>query len=127
MVEMYRSTALVVDDNFYNRDLCTLALTHVGYHVIEACDGMEAIQLLRDQAVDLLVLDLSMPILSGVEVIKHLNVNPAPSHLTIIVLTANPHMITADVQARADFVMNKPIDIQHFAQLVERLSKSKIN
>jgi CheY-like chemotaxis protein len=124
MAEMYLSTALVVDDNFYNRDLCTLALTHVGYKVVEACDGMEALELLQSQPIDLLVLDLSMPVLSGVEVIQHLDADSTYRHLIIIVLTANPHMITADVQARADFVMNKPIDIQHFAQLVERLSKN---
>jgi DNA-binding NtrC family response regulator len=101
------STALVVDDNFYNRDLCTLALSHVGYQVVEACDGMEALHLLASQTFNLLVLDLSMPVLSG-----------------IIVLTANPHMITGDVQRRADFIMNKPIDIQLFAQLVERLAQN---
>ncbi len=124
MVEPYLSTALVVDDNFYNRDLCTLALSHVGYNVMEACDGMEALNLLQSRAFDLLVLDLSMPVVSGIEVIQHLDADPAYRPLTIIVLTANPHMITADVQARADFVMNKPLDIQHFAQLVERLSKN---
>lgn len=118
------STALVVDDNFYNRDLCTLALSHVGYQVVEACDGMEALHLLASQTFNLLVLDLSMPVLSGIEVIQSLDANPAYRQLTIIVLTANPHMITGDVQRRADFIMNKPIDIQLFAQLVERLAQN---
>jgi sigma-B regulation protein RsbU (phosphoserine phosphatase) len=122
MLNSYPSTALVVDDNFYNRDLCRLALAHVGYTVVEAPDGLEALRLLKEQQFDLLVLDLSMPVLSGVEVINTLSSDPANKRLTIIVLTANPHMVTHDVETRADFVMLKPIDIQHFAQLAERIA-----
>lgn len=127
MLNAFLSTALVVDDNFYNRDLCRLALSHVGYEVVEAEDGFTALELLRTQAFDLLVLDLSMPVVSGVEVLARLEVDPAYQGLTVIVLTANPHMVTHDVQARADFVMIKPIDIQHFAQLVERLARIAVS
>lgn len=115
-------SALVVDDNYYNRDLCRLALEHVGYDVTEVENGALAVSELQKSRYDLLILDLAMPELNGVEVLREIKNRYAP--MSIIVMTANPHMVIDDVEAHVDLVMYKPIDITGFVKLVGRLRHS---
>jgi CheY-like chemotaxis protein len=117
-------TALVVDDNFYNRDLSRLALEHVGYQVTEAENGAVAVDMLEKDSFDLMVLDLAMPELSGLDVLREIKNRYAP--MSIIVMTANPHMVIEDVEAHVDLVMYKPIDITGFVKLVDRLHRPPI-
>jgi CheY-like chemotaxis protein len=126
MGQAYAPTALIVDDNFYNRDLCILALKHVGYTVTEAANGVEAMKLLQEGSYDLLVLDLAMPELNGVEVIQKLRAEPNHREMTIMVMTANPHMATTEVELTADFIMHKPIAIEEFARLAQRLAQAVV-
>lgn len=120
-------TALVVDDNFYNRDLCSLALQHVGYTVTEAENGVEAVSLLEQRRYDLLVLDLAMPDMDGLEVIREIRRKVIHPHMCIMVMTANPHMaMHEEVELAADYVMYKPIDITAFSKLLERLRNSML-
>jgi CheY-like chemotaxis protein len=126
MAHSFAPTALIVDDNFYNRDLCTLALEHVGYSITEAENGLEAMRLLRQQSYTLLVLDLAMPELNGIEVIRKLRSEPVHQDMSIIVMTANPHMATPEVEVAADFIMNKPIGIEEFARLAQRLAQPAV-
>jgi CheY-like chemotaxis protein len=114
--------ALVADDNFYNRDLCKLALEHVGYDVTEAETGLEAVNILENQSFDLLILDLAMPGLSGLGVLREISRDQG---MSIIVMTANPHMATEEVEKSIDFLMCKPIDINEFTSLLRRLSQSR--
>ena len=112
--------ALIVDDNFYNRDLCSLALNHLGILSAEAENGRIALELLSTQAFDLLLLDLAMPELDGRGVIQKLEEMGIRDNLTIVVITAHAHL-ASDVEQLADFVMYKPIDIQLFTQFLQRL------
>lgn len=112
--------ALVVDDNFYNRNLCLLALEHVGIASVEAENGQEALDLLDSQPFDLLLLDLAMPLLDGRAVIQKLEEKKLLDQLTIVVITAHSHL-ASDINDLADFVMYKPIDIQLFTQFIQRL------
>ncbi|PJF27558.1 MAG: hypothetical protein CUN53_03560 [Phototrophicales bacterium] len=117
------ANALVVDDNFYNRDLCALTLAHVGYNVVQAPDGKAALNLLDKYDFDLLILDLHMPEASGIDVIR--TIKDAHSHpdMVIIVMTAHPHMASSDtVFNGADYVIYKPINIDSFAQLAKRIA-----
>ncbi len=123
MSEEKTATALVVDDNFDNRGLSALALTFNGYDVYEAEDGEQALALLEKQTFDLLILDMMMPVLSGAEVLRRLDGQGVRRDMIIIVMTANPHMIPGELAEQADFVMNKPIDVQAFGKLAHRLSR----
>lgn len=116
-------TALIVDDNFFNRDLCKLALEHVGYAVEEAEDGQQALNRLEDQTFDMLVLDLQMPQVDGLDVIRELAMQPRHQNMSVIVMTANAHMATDEVEGKVDFIVYKPIDVSEFAQLAQRLIK----
>ena len=120
-------TALIVDDNFYNRDLCSLALQHVGYTVTEAENGVEAVSLLEQRRYDLLVLDLAMPDMDGLAVIHEIRQKLFHPRMCIMVMTANPHMaMHEEVELAADYVMYKPIDITAFSKLLERLRNSML-
>ena len=112
--------ALVVDDNYYNRDIARMALENAGYAVTEAEDGIAALDLLKSEGYDLMILDLAMPELDGVGVITELRKHPQHQQMKIVVLTDHAHMADG-VEVDADFVMYKPIDIQFFATFLRRL------
>lgn len=119
-----KPTALVADDNYFNRDLCRLALETAGYHVVDAEDGKSALEALQGYPFDLLVLDLAMPELTGIEVLHSLVSRTPSKPMTMVVMTANPHMATEEVQDMADFVFYKPIDVLAFTSLARRLLMS---
>lgn len=112
--------ALVVDDNYYNRDLATLALKHVGFEVTHAENGLVALEKLAEQPYDLMVLDLAMDGMDGVSVLRYVRYTMLDKKLRVIVMTANPHMATDEVNDQADLVMMKPIDINEFAEFAKR-------
>jgi CheY-like chemotaxis protein len=124
-MKSFHPTALIVDDNYFNRDLCVLALEHVGFEVTQATNGLEATSLLEQQDFTMLVLDLAMPELDGIGVMREIQKRALNQNMSIVVMTANPHMATDEVELRADLVVYKPIDINEFARLAERLVKSR--
>ncbi len=116
--------ALVVDDNYFNRDLCKLALSHVGFDYVEATNGREALNALPNHKIDLILLDLSMPEMDGVGFVKEIRMMEAYKDTQIIVLTANPHMATPEVEDAAEYILQKPIDIQMLSSLLERIKRT---
>lgn len=118
-------TALIVDDNYFNRDLCALALEHVGYQVSHAENGRAAINTLQSQKFNLLILDLAMPELDGMGVIREMRERKIKHNMSIIVMTANPHMATGEIDMDVDFVVYKPIDINEFSRLAQRLTLAR--
>ena len=117
--------ALIADDNFHNRNVCKLALNHVGFDSIEAEDGEEALVLLASQDFDLLLLDLSMPKLGGIEVLREIETMGLTDKMRVVVITAHSQLAT-EVQELADFVMYKPIDIMLFSTFLQRLYPVKM-
>lgn len=121
MSDLTVPVALVVDDNFYNRDLCRMALEHVGYAVVEAENGREALAILADRSFNLLVLDLAMPDVDGLSVIREIGDKVEHNKMQILVVTAQAHMSYNIIDAGADFIMHKPIDVEAFSRFSERL------
>ncbi len=116
-------TALVVDDNFYNRQIFHIALESVGYTVSESEDGAKSTSILGGKTFDLLILDLQMPAMDGRSVLRIVRSNPLHKDMRIIVVTANAHMATEDIDDMADYVMHKPIDVVEFSEFVRRLKR----
>jgi CheY-like chemotaxis protein len=115
-------TALVVDDNFYNRDIFKIALINAGFQVTETASGTEGLTILQKEVFDLLVLDLQMPDMDGREVLRSINEGqPGRKRMRTIVVTANAHMATDEVEDAADYIMYKPIDVMEFTRFVKRL------
>jgi CheY-like chemotaxis protein/phosphoribosyl 1,2-cyclic phosphodiesterase len=114
------SRILVVDDDPDIRALATQALSQDGHIVTEASNGPEALVAIAAQAPDLLVLDLMMPVVSGLEVLKLLRSRPATASLPIVLLTA----MDDEANTRAGFelgatdYLTKPFSIPQLAARV---------
>jgi len=92
------STILLIEDNPDNATIYTLCLEHSGHRVLHAADGGKGLQMAREAAPDLIVLDVSLPVLSGWEVAEALRADVATAGIPIVLCTA--HDSVAD-RARA--------------------------
>jgi CheY-like chemotaxis protein len=105
-------TLLLVEDNEDNRIIYSTVLRHVGYNVVEAFDGTQAIELARSVLPDLILMDISIPGVNGWEATRILRNDPATCTIPIIALTAHA---LADDRVRATEVgftayLAKPIE-----------------
>ncbi|ABC22199.1 response regulator [Rhodospirillum rubrum] len=84
---MMAKTILSVDDSASIRQMVKLTLTGAGYTVVQAADGAEGLARARDMAVDLVVTDLNMPVMNGLDLIRELRKLPTYKGVPIIFLT----------------------------------------
>ena len=116
---------LLVDDVPAVRLSIRAALEVIGYQVIEAADGKEALDVLDSQAVDLIVTDLWMPNLDGVELLKRLRATNAK--IRVIAISGGGTRKPIDVSAAlaqtwgADAVLYKPFDNEDLVNEINRL------
>ena len=103
---------LVVDDSETNRDILNARLTSQGYEVVQAADGEQALAVARAQLPDLILLDVMMPKLSGIEVCRQLKADAALPYTPIILVTAKSDTkdVVAGLDAGAEEYLTKPID-----------------
>jgi len=124
-------TLLVVDDNAANRDLLSRRLERKGFRVIVAEDGQRALDILATSRVDLVLLDVMMPGLSGLDVLRKVRETRPPSVLPIIMVTARTESedVVEALELGASDYVTKPIDFPVVlarvkAQLRMRASRS---
>ena len=115
-----RSTILLVDDEDAVRRVLTFPLERDGYTVLQAGDGEEALELFARESVDLVILDLMLPKLDGLEVCKRLR---ATSAVPIIMLTARDDELdkVIGLELGADDYITKPFSIREFRSRVRAL------
>jgi adenylate cyclase len=103
---------LIVDDNETNRDILMTRLQVHGYELAQAADGEEALAAAKSLLPDLILLDVMMPKLDGIEVCRRLKSDPAMPFTPIILVTAKSDTkdIVAGLNAGADEYLTKPID-----------------
>ncbi len=113
-------TVLVVDDEAVVRELTVLALRENGYHVLEACDGEQALTQVREQleSIRVIVLDVIMPGLSGIEVLKRVRVMAPGIH---ILLTSGFAPDDSGPAAGEDAFLAKPYATAELLRTVRRL------
>jgi two-component system, cell cycle response regulator DivK len=112
---------LLVEDNEMNRDMLTRRLERRGYTVVAAHDGGQGHSLAHSESPDLILMDMSLPVMNGWEVTRLLKSEDATRHIPIIALTA--HALATDrakaIQAGCDDYDTKPVD---FARLQEKIN-----
>ena len=118
-------TVLVVEDNDGNMRLFHDVLEAHGYNVLQATDGMEGWRMAREHRPDLILMDIQLPDVSGLEVTKRLKADETLKSIPVIAITA---FATADHEEKirdggCDAYIVKPISIPNFLQTVERLAK----
>jgi len=111
---------LVVEDNEVNRDMLSRRLTRRGYEVLVAVDGQEGIQMAQSQSPDLILMDMSLPVLDGWEATRRLKADPNTQKIPVIALTAHALMSDREqaFEVGCDDYETKPID---FPRLIEKL------
>jgi CheY-like chemotaxis protein len=82
------ATILLVEDDSTNRDIISRYLTLLGYRIVIALDGMQAVTLARTERPDLILMDMRLPVLDGWEATRRIKAAPATSAIPIVALTA---------------------------------------
>lgn len=117
---------LVVDDERHIVRLVQVNLERAGYEVVTAYDGEEALQKVREERPDLIVLDIMMPKMGGFEVMKHLKADPTTRDIPVIMLTAKAQ--DADVfrgwQSGVDCYLTKPFNPLELLTFIKRIFES---
>jgi two-component system, cell cycle response regulator DivK len=116
------ATILLVEDNEMNRDMLTRYLRWQGYTVHIATQGAEAIEMAGSTQPDLILMDLSIPVIDGWEATRRIKANPKTGAIPIIALTA--HALAEDryrsMEAGCDDYETKPVS---FARLTDKIRK----
>ncbi|WP_130471972.1 response regulator [Candidatus Magnetaquicoccus inordinatus] len=117
------SLILLVEDNEMNRDMLSRRLQRKGFRVHLAVDGAQGLTLAQSEHPDLILMDMSLPILDGWEATRRLKADPATAKIPIIALTA--HAMEGDRQqalaAGCDDYDSKPVDLPRLMEKMLRL------
>jgi CheY-like chemotaxis protein len=112
---------LLVDDEPEFRHIQALALRHAGYEVLEAADGLDAVQAAHEHVPDLILLDLRLPGMPGTEAVDLIRLGKRTAHLPVIALSAHGLPESARGEARAagfNAYLEKPIDPRRVVDVV---------
>jgi CheY-like chemotaxis protein len=114
---------LLVEDNEMNRDMLSRRLVRNGFDVIMAVNGQEGVELAASQTPDLILMDMSLPVLDGWDATRQLKADPATAGIPVIALTA--HAMESDrekaLAAGCDDFDTKPIDLPRLLEKMKAL------
>ena len=114
---------LLVEDNEMNRDMLSRRLQRKGFEVVLAVDGPSGVEMARTQAPDLILMDMSLPVLDGWEATRRLKADAATQRIPVIALTA--HAMASDrekaLEAGCDEYDTKPIELPRLLGKIESL------
>ena len=117
------AAVLVVEDNDENWDMLSRRLLRRGYTVIRAADGQEAVDMAARERPDLILMDVSLPVMDGLEATRRIRARPETQTTPIIALTA--HATAADrdkaLQAGCDDYHTKPVELPRLLAQMEAL------
>jgi CheY-like chemotaxis protein len=118
---------LLVEDNEESRDGLSRHLRRKGYEVLVAVDGQQGMDMARAEAPDLILMDMSLPILDGWEATRRLKADPQTRGIPVIALTA--HAMAGDrekaLEAGCDEYDTKPVEFARLLAKIEPLLKRK--
>lgn len=116
-------TVLLVEDNEMNRDMLSRRLERKGYRVLIACDGEAGVAMAESENPDIVLMDMSLPVLDGWEATRRLKARPETRHIPVIALTA--HAMSGDrdraLEAGCNDYDTKPIDLPRLLGKMEAL------
>ena len=118
---------LLVEDNEMNRDMLSRRLIRKGYEVVMALDGHQAVEMASGENPDLIIMDMSLPVIDGWEATRQVKAAPATRGIPVIALTA--HAMAGDrekaIQAGCDDYDTKPIDLPRLLGKITSLLERK--
>ena len=118
---------LLVEDNEMNRDMLSRRLIRSGYEVVLAVDGAQGVAMASSDAPDLVLMDMSLPVLDGWDATRRLKADPATKGLPVIALTA--HAMAGDEkkarEAGCDDFDTKPVEYTRLLTKIEGLLQKR--
>jgi CheY-like chemotaxis protein len=114
---------LLVEDNEMNRDMLSRRLLKKGYAVELAFDGAQGMEMARSQHPDLILMDMSLPVVSGWDATRNLKADPETRPIPVLALTAHAMATDRDqaLAAGCDDYDTKPIDLARLLEKIETL------
>lgn len=118
-----KKTIMTVDDSSSIRQLLRFALEAAGYNVLEASDGQNALEQLKDVLVQMVITDVNMPNLDGIGLVKGIRELPAHKFVPIVMLTTESQMakVQEGKNAGATGWIVKPFDPEHLVAVVKKV------
>jgi two-component system, cell cycle response regulator DivK len=114
---------LLVEDNEMNRDMLSRRLIRRGFQVVFAMDGQHGIDLAHSERPDIILMDLSLPVIDGWEATRRLKADDSTRSVPVIGLTA--HAMSGDrekaIEAGCDDYDTKPVELDRLIGMIERL------
>jgi CheY-like chemotaxis protein len=114
---------LLVEDNEMNRDMLSRRLARKGYDVLTAVNGEEGLAGAQTRSPDLILMDMSLPVIDGWEATRRIKADPRTASIPVIALTA--HAMTGDreraLAAGCDDYDTKPIEFKRLLEKIEAL------
>jgi CheY-like chemotaxis protein len=118
---------LLVEDNEMNRDMLSRRLTRKGFEVVIAEDGQKGVDMTQSENPDLVLMDMSLPVVDGWEATRRLKASEETKHIPIIALTA--HAMAGDrektLEAGCDDYDTKPIELPRLLEKINALLNGK--
>ncbi len=118
---------LLIEDNAMNRDMLSRRLARKGYEVVIAIDGQQGIEMARSETPDLILMDMSLPVVDGWEATRQLKSAPETQSIPVIALTA--HAMAGDREKAVEAGCNdydiKPIELPRLLEKIEALLGGK--
>lgn len=113
---------LIIEDDAASMKLARLLLEEGGHQVVEAGSVEQALELIKGNLPDLIVLDLKLPGKNGLILTRQLKLNPRTQHIPIVAVTAYPDAFNKEdaLQAGCDSYVVKPIDTRTFSRDISR-------
>jgi len=117
---------LVVDDHEGNRELLVIYLGSCGYSVIEASNGIEAVKIATSELPQLIIMDLSMPVLDGFEAARLIREVLVISEVPMVAYTAHESRTYRDQAMKVGFneFLTKPVDFTELDSVIDRFLKA---
>ena len=121
------STILIVEDNEKNMKLARDVLQAKGYRTLEAVSGEDGVKLALKNVPDLVLMDIQLPGINGIEAFRQIRGNAATKAIPVIALTASvtPTDRSAITAAGFDAFLGKPINLKEFVDTVKRLVEGR--
>ena len=115
------SLVLIIEDNDKNLELVRDILQAKGYRTLEAGTAEDGLKIARGQTPDLVLMDIQLPGMGGIEALKALRDNPATAALPVVAITASVMKADREEIMRAGFdgFIEKPITVRSFLEVVE--------
>lgn len=119
-------TVLIVEDNEKNMKLARDVLQAKGYATLEAVTGEEGVRLAKEKKPNLVLMDIQLPGISGIEAFRQLRADPQTAGIPVVALTASVTPADRSQISQAGFsaFLGKPINLKEFLDTVKRLAEA---